>query len=449
MPNARVCSLAAVVLLFLLAVPGAGAWTWPVRGPVLAPFSFDPSHPYAGGQHRGVDVGAAAGDTVVAPAAGVVTFAGTVPSSGTTVSILTGDALSVTLTHLGSVTVAKGVSVGEGSAVGTVGPTGTPELDVPYVHLGVRTAADDNGYLDPLSFLAPAAPSAPAAPPAPQPTPPAAEPAPAPPAAASPPAADPAPPVVVPSAAAAPAPPVREPAPAVEAPPPVPAAPAVVPGPAAAPVGPVAAPADPAEPPFDPAGPTPAPRAEVEPVAPAAVAVRAAGGDSLARAVAPLFVDSPPLEARVEAGSPRAAHSPRGGMPSVRRRVDRSASIGSARVVPPPAATSQRRHRRSPFPLVVLAAAALAASLGGIRMISSPSARSEGASTVREDPRRTGVAVRQRPASHRPRGGLRRAGGRLRALPPAEGRRRADGQRHRRARHAGDGGRGQERRVAA
>ena len=51
--------LVPVVLLFLLvAVPSAGAWTWPVRGPLLETFLFDPAHPYASGQHRGVAIGA-------------------------------------------------------------------------------------------------------------------------------------------------------------------------------------------------------------------------------------------------------------------------------------------------------------------------------------------------------------------------------------------------------
>jgi len=49
--------LAFVVLLFLLWAPGAYAWTWPAQGPVLLGFTFDPSHPYAGGQHRGIDIG--------------------------------------------------------------------------------------------------------------------------------------------------------------------------------------------------------------------------------------------------------------------------------------------------------------------------------------------------------------------------------------------------------
>jgi septal ring factor EnvC (AmiA/AmiB activator) len=142
-----------VALLFLLCIPLLGAWTWPVHGPVLAPFAFDSAHPYAGGQHRGVDIGASAGGTVLAPAGGTVTFAGTVPSSGRSLTILTGDGYDVTLTHLGSLGVAKGATVVEGDAVGTVGPSGTPELDGPYVHLGVRTDANDQGYVDPLGLL--------------------------------------------------------------------------------------------------------------------------------------------------------------------------------------------------------------------------------------------------------------------------------------------------------
>ena len=53
----RIALLAASFLL--LAVPGARAWTWPAGGEVLRPFVFDPAHPYAGGQHRGIDISAA------------------------------------------------------------------------------------------------------------------------------------------------------------------------------------------------------------------------------------------------------------------------------------------------------------------------------------------------------------------------------------------------------
>ena len=55
--RALALSLAAVVGLVL--APGAGAWAWPVDGPVLRPFLFG-GNPYAAGQHRGIDIGAAA-----------------------------------------------------------------------------------------------------------------------------------------------------------------------------------------------------------------------------------------------------------------------------------------------------------------------------------------------------------------------------------------------------
>jgi hypothetical protein len=215
-------------LLLAALVPCAAAWTWPVRGPVLQTFSFDPAHPYAAGEHRGIAIGADTGAPVVAPAAGTVTFAGTVPTNGKSVTIVTPAGLAVSLTHLGSITVAENAAVGEGDAVGTVGPSGTPELDVPYVHLGIRQAANEQGYLDPLTFLPVLSPPAPQPAPAPTPAPapaPAAPPA-APAVAAPQPAAPPAPasvsapaapPAQQPSSAPVPAPaPVSGPAPAAE-----------------------------------------------------------------------------------------------------------------------------------------------------------------------------------------------------------------------------------------
>jgi hypothetical protein len=145
-------------LLFLVWTPVAHAWSWPVQGPVVQPFAYDAAHPYASGQHRGIDIAAdASGERVLAPASGTVSFAGTVPTNGESVTIETPDGYSVTLTHLGSIGVAKGAAVREADEVGTVGPSGTPEMDGPYVHLGIRTTSNPNGYLDPLSLLPPAA----------------------------------------------------------------------------------------------------------------------------------------------------------------------------------------------------------------------------------------------------------------------------------------------------
>jgi hypothetical protein len=256
-----------LVLLLLLFVPAAGAWTWPVQGPVLQTFSFDPAHPYAAGQRRGIAIGAGDGSAVLAPASGVVSFAGTVPTNGKTITIQMSSGLAVSLTHLGSIDVARNANVDEGVAIGTVGSSGTPEFDVPYVHLGVREAANDQGYLDPLAFLPVLAP--PAAAPAPAPAPPVDVPAPA-------------PVLVAPQPVEAPAVPVAAPVPVIEAP----AAPVVPPVPVVdAPVAQVVPAAPGAE------APAPAPHVpslpEV-PVAPVPVVVPAAAviGSPQAQAVA-------------------------------------------------------------------------------------------------------------------------------------------------------------------
>jgi Peptidase family M23 len=164
----RTVALLPVLIALQVGVQPALAWTWPVDGPVLRPFVLG-EDPYAAGQHRGIDVGAASGVPVRAPAAGVASFAGSVPGGGRTVTIQTDDGYSVTLVHLGSVGVSRTAVVGEGDTVGAIGPSGTPEHGQPYVHLGVRLSADEHAYLDPLSLLPARAPEGePPSAPAPQ-----------------------------------------------------------------------------------------------------------------------------------------------------------------------------------------------------------------------------------------------------------------------------------------
>ena len=169
--------------LFALLFPGgAQAWAWPIDGPVLRPFVFG-SDPYAAGQHRGIDVGGAVGDSVRAPVAGTVSFAGSVPAGGRALTIRTGDGYSVTLLQLGSIAVQRGDEVGEGARVGAVGESADAVTREPHVHLGVRRTADEEGYLDPLAFL-PERPRVVVPAPAPAASPPPVQPQPAPPAAA-------------------------------------------------------------------------------------------------------------------------------------------------------------------------------------------------------------------------------------------------------------------------
>jgi len=172
----RLVILLPVLLAFQVGVQPALAWTWPVDGPVVRPFKLG-DDPYAGGQHRGIDIGAPLGTSVRAPAGGKISFAGTVPTSGKSVTIQTPDGYSVTLVQLGTIRVTRGAAVVGGAIVGTIGPSGEPGAAAPHVHLGVRLMSDPNGYLDPLRFLPPppaetAEPEpAPASAPAPSPAP--------------------------------------------------------------------------------------------------------------------------------------------------------------------------------------------------------------------------------------------------------------------------------------
>ncbi len=147
-------TLLPALLAILVGASPAHAWTWPANGPVLQPFTFA-DDPYAAGLHRGIDVAAPAGTAVRAPAAGTVSFAGTVPRHGRTVTIQTADGYAVTLVHLGGIAVSRGSPVAEGATVGTIGSSGEPEHGVPYVHLGVRVTAEPEGYVDPLLLLPP------------------------------------------------------------------------------------------------------------------------------------------------------------------------------------------------------------------------------------------------------------------------------------------------------
>ena len=62
-----------VLVALQVGVQPALAWAWPADGPVLRPFVLG-DDPYAGGQHRGIDIGAPAGTPVRAPISGSVSF---------------------------------------------------------------------------------------------------------------------------------------------------------------------------------------------------------------------------------------------------------------------------------------------------------------------------------------------------------------------------------------
>src|SRR4051812_24515286 len=165
-PKTLICALVATLQLLSSDALASAEWTWPIRGPVLTPYR-NGGNPYAAGQHRGIDIGAPVGSSVVAAVAGTVTFAGVVGSSGLTVSERTADGrFDLSYLHLSSAAVHRGDVLSPGAAVGAVGVSGRQSVLAPHLHFGVREAGSRSAYRDPLDFLAP-----PPAERAPRPTP--------------------------------------------------------------------------------------------------------------------------------------------------------------------------------------------------------------------------------------------------------------------------------------
>lgn len=135
-------------LVDVVPAPAAGLWTWPLAGPILRPFD-PPDNPYGSG-HRGIDIGAAVGMEVVAPAAGVVSFAGKVGGQ-LFLTIAHGGALLSTASWLTDVLVRNGDPVAEGQVVAHSG-WGHAADPLPHLHFSVRLGGV---YVDPLDYLAP------------------------------------------------------------------------------------------------------------------------------------------------------------------------------------------------------------------------------------------------------------------------------------------------------
>jgi murein DD-endopeptidase MepM/ murein hydrolase activator NlpD len=131
--------------------PGAvDRWTWPLspRPAVLRGFSVGPYRWSPG--HRGVDLAARPGAQVVAPAAGVVTFARTVVSRPVLV-ITHDDGVRTAYEPVTSV-VASGSRVGRGAVIGTVTNAVGHCRPQSCVHWSARRG---DRYFDPLSLLSP------------------------------------------------------------------------------------------------------------------------------------------------------------------------------------------------------------------------------------------------------------------------------------------------------
>lgn len=120
-------------------------WQWPTVPARIAAAFVAPAHEYGPG-HRGIDLVAAIGDEVHAPADGVIAFAGSVAGRG----ILTIDHDEGLVTTLEPVqtTLRSGTPVRAGDVVGFVDAGGHAAPGT--VHFGVR---EEGVYINPLLLL--------------------------------------------------------------------------------------------------------------------------------------------------------------------------------------------------------------------------------------------------------------------------------------------------------
>ena len=138
-------------------VPGirvatAGVEDLPVIGAIVSGFSHARRHPllHVVRPHLGIDIAAARGTHVSAPAAGKVTYVGRNFALGLTVEIAHADGISTRYAHLRSVLVHVGEEVTRGATIATVGSSGL--TTGPHLHYEVSV----NGrQVDPARFRLP------------------------------------------------------------------------------------------------------------------------------------------------------------------------------------------------------------------------------------------------------------------------------------------------------
>jgi murein DD-endopeptidase MepM/ murein hydrolase activator NlpD len=122
---------------------------WPVEGPITGPFG-ERTDPFngEGAFHCGVDISASLGESVIAPADGLVVVADQVSGYGRTVTIDHGHGISTRYGHLASFAVVAGQQVHRGDVIGYVGLSG--RSTGPHLHYEVRI---NDTPVNPYKFL--------------------------------------------------------------------------------------------------------------------------------------------------------------------------------------------------------------------------------------------------------------------------------------------------------
>lgn len=104
----------------------------------------------ASSNHKGIDIGASTGSSIVAAADGVVSIATYSASAGNYVMISHGGGLSTVYMHCSKLNVSAGQSVKQGQVIAKVGSTGYSTG--PHLHFGVRSGGT---YVNPTKYVSP------------------------------------------------------------------------------------------------------------------------------------------------------------------------------------------------------------------------------------------------------------------------------------------------------
>ncbi len=122
---------------------------WPVKGRISGRFGNQRVYNGTpGSAHSGMDIAAATGTPVKAPASGVITFADDLYLTGGTVLLDHGYGISSNFLHLSRIDVAVGQHVTQGEVIGAVGATG--RATGPHLHWGMNWF---DTRIDPLLVL--------------------------------------------------------------------------------------------------------------------------------------------------------------------------------------------------------------------------------------------------------------------------------------------------------
>lgn len=135
---------------------GTGSFTWPVPGyyTITSPFGYRTSPILGGGEfHKGIDIGAPGGVSIVAADSGVVVYAQFNNGGfGNCVIIDHGGGLISLYAHMNSIGVSYGQNVTKGQYVGAVGSTGWSTGN--HLHFQVTNNGDIfSGVVDPMGYL--------------------------------------------------------------------------------------------------------------------------------------------------------------------------------------------------------------------------------------------------------------------------------------------------------